>query len=51
MSIFLRVWQEVDLKDIEKRLLIIGELSGECFHCHDFKKIGFKNEARKLLDI
>ncbi len=30
---FLRVWQELDIAEIEKHLLVIGELSGECYSC------------------
>ena len=55
---FLRVWQECDLQDIEKYLIVVGELSSECFACHkvgidfeDFKKSIGKRDARKLLDI
>jgi len=39
MSPFLRVWQQFDIKDIEQHLLVIGELSGECYNCH---KIGLQ---------
>ena len=61
MSFFLRVWQEVDLNDIEQHLFVIGELSGECFRCHTlglkisslvcpncqakFKYIGFRRKV------
>lgn len=57
----MRVWQEADLKDIEERLFVIGELSGECFRCHTlglkistpacphcqvkFKYIGFRRKV------
>ena len=34
MSTFLRVWQQADIKDIEQHLMVIGELSAECYHCH-----------------
>ncbi len=39
MKSFLRVWEFLDLDDIEKHLFVLGELSGECFSCH---KIGLK---------
>lgn len=32
---FLRVWQNLNLEDVRKSLFIIGELSGECFSCHN----------------
>lgn len=31
---FLRVWQKIDTKDIEQHLLVLGELSAECYRCH-----------------
>jgi len=34
MKKFIRVWRELDLKDIEKFLIVIGELSAECYACH-----------------
>lgn len=34
MKVFVRVWEEADMKDIEQHLLVIGELSAECFNCH-----------------
>ncbi|MCF7871389.1 MAG: hypothetical protein K9L95_05855 [Candidatus Omnitrophica bacterium] len=59
---FLRIWQELDLEDIKKHLLVIGELSAECFNCHElgidstsrscpscgtvFKYIGFRRRLR-----
>ncbi|MCF7916800.1 MAG: hypothetical protein K9L61_03395 [Candidatus Omnitrophica bacterium] len=59
---FLRVWQDIDLADIKKHLLVIGELSAECFACHElgidlksrscpkcgtvFKYIGFRRKLR-----
>ncbi len=39
---FLRVWQKIDTKDIEQHLLVLGELSAECYRCH---AIGLKVEA------
>ncbi|MDD3295757.1 MAG: hypothetical protein PHU64_00160 [Candidatus Omnitrophica bacterium] len=37
MTGLIRVWKELDLQDIEKNLIVVGELSSECFACH---KIG-----------
>ncbi|MBN2483798.1 MAG: hypothetical protein JXD21_06335 [Candidatus Omnitrophica bacterium] len=34
MKAFLRIWQEADIKDIEQHLMVVGELSAECYHCH-----------------
>jgi hypothetical protein len=43
MENFLRIWREVDLKNIANNLFVIGELSGECFLCHNLGiKIGEK---------
>ncbi|MDD5195402.1 MAG: hypothetical protein PHQ96_07025 [Candidatus Omnitrophica bacterium] len=58
---FLRVWQELDLDDIEKHLIVVGELSSDCFSCHTvgidskahtcpscgtvFKYMGFRRHA------
>ncbi len=41
---FLRVWEELDLEEIKNHLLVIGELSGECFSCH---KVGIKIEEKR----
>jgi hypothetical protein len=35
MKVLLRVWKELDPKDIEKSLIVVGELSSECYVCHD----------------
>ncbi|MCM8832265.1 MAG: hypothetical protein NC918_08745 [Candidatus Omnitrophica bacterium] len=44
MRSFLRVWEELELNDIKKHLLIIGELSCECFCCHAIGiEVGAKN--------
>jgi hypothetical protein len=59
---FLRVWQELNLEDIKQHLLVIGELSAECFNCHElgidiksrscpncgtvFKYLGFRRKLR-----
>jgi len=37
MKSYIRVWKELDIIDIEKHLLVAGELSSECYSCH---KIG-----------
>jgi hypothetical protein len=44
MKGLLRVWEELDLQDIEKHLLVVGELSAECFSCH---KIGIEIKSRQ----
>ena len=41
---FIRKWKEFDLKEVEKNLLVIGELSSECFSCHT---IGIDSSAQK----
>lgn len=33
MSEFIRVWKEVDIKDISSHLLIVGHIKGECSNC------------------
>lgn len=43
MKGFLRVWQELNLIDIEKHLIVIGELSAECFCCH---KVGIDRKSK-----
>ncbi len=35
MSHWIRVWQEKDLADIEKHLLIVGDLFGDCGKCRE----------------
>jgi len=42
MRNFIRVWEEVNIQEIEKTLIVIGELSAECFSCH---KIGIDSKA------
>lgn len=37
MKGIIRVFKELDLADIEKHLLVVGDLSSECYSCH---KIG-----------
>lgn len=40
MGHFIRIWQELDIKEIEKNLLVVGELSSRCFSC---SHIGIEN--------
>ena len=40
---WLRLWEEFDLADIEKHLIVVGDLSAECFGCH---KVGIDPKAR-----
>ena len=35
MREFLRVWKELDVKEIEKALIVMGDLSAECYACHN----------------
>jgi len=35
MREFLRVWKELDIKEIEKSLIVVGDLSAECYACHN----------------
>lgn len=44
MQDFIRVWEELDAKDIEKSLIVVGELSSECFSCHT---IGINSKANR----
>ena len=43
MRRFIRVWEELDLADVEKHLIVAGDLSAECFCCH---KVGIDLKAR-----
>ena len=43
MKGFLRVWRELDIQDIEKYLIVVGELSAECYPC---RSIGIDIKAR-----
>jgi len=47
MKSFVRVWEEIDLADVEKHLLVVGDLSAECFSCH---KVGIDSKARACPD-
>ena len=65
MEDFLRIWMKLDLEEIKNHLLVVGELSGECFSCHkvgikigekkcpqckkEFKYIGFRRKADAFL--
>jgi len=58
---YLRVWKDLDLEDIKNHLIVIGELSAECFSCHSvginikakscpncntlFKYVGFRRKV------
>ena len=44
MSHFLRTWKEFDLKDVEKHLIVVGELSSDCFSC---RKVGIDYHTAK----
>jgi len=43
MKGFVREWKEMDLKDIANHLLVVGELSSECYCCHE---VGIDKTAR-----
>ena len=43
MKSLLRVWQELDLQDLQQHLIVVGELSCECFSCHE---VGIAKSAR-----
>lgn len=43
MKGFIRVWKECDFDDIERSLLVVGELSADCYVC---RKIGIDTKAR-----
>jgi hypothetical protein len=34
-KVFVRIWQDMELDDIEKHLLIAGELTGDCSNCRE----------------
>ena len=44
MREFIRAWQVFDNEDIEKSLIVVGELSSECFACH---KVGIERKANR----
>jgi len=35
MKAFIRTWRALDIEEIKKSLFVIGEVSGECFNCHN----------------
>lgn len=35
MRTWIRIWQEKELPDIEKHLLIIGDIKGDCAQCRE----------------
>ena len=43
MKYWMRIWDKVDIKDIEKALLVVGIYKAECFSCHN---IDLDKEAR-----
>ncbi len=47
MKSFVRAWEELDLADIEKHLIVVGDLSAECFCCH---KVGIDSKVRACPD-
>ena len=34
MKGFVRIWKKCDISEIEKNLIVAGELSSECYVCH-----------------
>lgn len=42
MDQFLRTWQRFNLEDVEKHLLILGDLTGDCANCRQLG-IGYQN--------
>lgn len=42
MREYIRVWKELDLSDIEKNLIVAGDLSCDCFAC---RHIGIEKNA------
>ena len=47
MKHYIRVWEELDLADVEKHLIVAGDLSAECFCCH---KVGIGLKAKACPD-
>ena len=43
MKGFIREWKEFDLADLQDHLIVVGELSSECYHCHE---VGLEKTAR-----
>jgi hypothetical protein len=44
MADLIRVWKEMDILDIEKHLLIAGDVSGDCSSC---RKLGINYSSAK----
>lgn len=38
----IRVWKELDLSDVEKHLIVVGELSSDCYAC---RQVGLDHKA------
>lgn len=34
MKNYIRIWKELDLADIAQHLIVAGQQSAECYHCH-----------------
>jgi hypothetical protein len=43
MGDFVRIWKEIDIKDISDHLLVVGDVSGDCSKCRtlgiDYAKV------------
>lgn len=35
MGNFIRVWKEIDMKDIADHLIVVGDISGDCSKCRE----------------
>lgn len=60
--VYLRTWKKLNLEEVKEHLLVVGELSAECFNCREiginferrgcpkcgniFKYIAFRREVR-----
>ena len=42
---YIRIWQNLDLDDVQKHLLIAGDISGDCANC---KEIGLNFQTTKV---
>ncbi|MDD5069774.1 MAG: hypothetical protein PHV17_03505 [Candidatus Omnitrophica bacterium] len=42
MSVYLREWKQFDVKDVERHLVVVGDLSSSCYPC---KHIGIDKGA------
>lgn len=45
MPDFIRVWKEMEVSDIEKHLLIVGEVTGDCSNC---RELGINYSSAKV---